>query len=282
MDTTKLKAFLLIEKLGSFSKAAEAFSYTPSAFSHMADSLEEELGVKLFHRTYKGVEITEEGQRLKQHFHDILNAEKGLFEAAAILSGSKQHTLRIGAYPSIALHILPDILNGFKKKYPMVQTSILIDDKLSTWIREDISDVIFTDRPPEGEAGWFPMLRDDYAAVVSGEIFSGKNSVTIEELYEFPFIRTNETKLNEYFEYERFREIINLKSVEDATAVSLVKGGIGIAVLPRLSVKEVPEGVRILSLDPSRSRTLGFAVKSGRLPEATEWFVQYVLELAHL
>ena len=64
MDTNKIKMFLLTEKYKSFSKTAEEFSYTPSAISHIADSLEEELGVKLFIRSRKGVELTEAG--LKQ------------------------------------------------------------------------------------------------------------------------------------------------------------------------------------------------------------------------
>ena len=64
MDTLKIKAFLLVVKHKNFSLAAKELSYTPSALSHIADSLENELGVKLFNRTRKGVEITEDGKML--------------------------------------------------------------------------------------------------------------------------------------------------------------------------------------------------------------------------
>ena len=46
MDTVRIKAFLLAVKYGSFSKAAEELSYTPSALSHIADAMEEETGAK--------------------------------------------------------------------------------------------------------------------------------------------------------------------------------------------------------------------------------------------
>ena len=49
----------------NFSKAAEEYSYTPSAFSHMAHSLNEELGVVLFKRTPTGIELTAEGSKVR-------------------------------------------------------------------------------------------------------------------------------------------------------------------------------------------------------------------------
>ena len=58
-------------KYKNFSLAAKELSYTPSALSHIADSLENELGVKLFIRTRKGVEITDDGKMLYEKFLKI-------------------------------------------------------------------------------------------------------------------------------------------------------------------------------------------------------------------
>lgn len=276
MDTLKIKAFLMAEKYKSFSKAAEEFAYTPSAFSHIADSLEAELGVKLFHRTHRGVEITEEGMLLKEKFHAVLEAEKELYEAAATLSKGQEGTIRIGTYTSIALHILPEILNGFKKEFPAVKTSILVDDNLRTYLKENIADVIFSDTCPDGAVKWVPMMEDAYVAVVPEGMFSGRQCICREELYDFPFIRTNESKLDSYFDYDAFKEIIPLTSVEDITTVSLVKERIGVAVLPALSIKEPPKGVQVLQLEPKHCRSLGFAVKSGKLRGGAERFVKYL------
>ena len=62
METQKIKAILLAAEKKSLSAAAEELSYTPSAMSHMADALEEELGVKILERTRMGVELSEAGK----------------------------------------------------------------------------------------------------------------------------------------------------------------------------------------------------------------------------
>ena len=64
MDTFKVKAIIAAVQHKSLSRAAEEFSYTPSAFSHMAAAFEKELGVQIFHRHSKGVELTEAGKAI--------------------------------------------------------------------------------------------------------------------------------------------------------------------------------------------------------------------------
>ena len=68
MDTFKIKAILTAVEKKSLSKAAEEYSYTPSAFSHMLTAFEEDLGVKVFSRNSTGVALTEEGEKLVAKF----------------------------------------------------------------------------------------------------------------------------------------------------------------------------------------------------------------------
>ncbi len=279
MDTLKIKAFLMVEKYKSFSKAAAEFNYTPSALSHMADTLEAELGIKLFHRTPRGVEITDAGRQLREKFAAVAEAERALTDAAAALSGEQAASLRIGTYSSIALHILPEILQQFKSIYPEVKISILVADSFGAPQGEDTADVIFADAKPQNMAKWYPMMEDEYVAVVPADAFPGRRSVQREALYAHAFIRTNESILEDYFAYDKFREIVHLTSVEDASAVSMVKEGIGVAVLPRLVVKEHPRGVRMLRLLPKTTRTLGFAFREeGVRSRAAERFVRFLQE----
>lgn len=278
MDTIKLKAFLAAEKCKSFSAAASEFSYTPSALSHMMDSLEAELGVKLFHRTHTGVEATEAGLQLKKYFCALIDAEQQLYEAAGVLSASSVVTLRIGTYHSIASQLLPELLNGFKQQYPHIKASIRIGDTLRTWLEEDLADIILSDVCPDGAVKWYPLLEEEYVAVVPSDCFPGRRSIRREELYAFPFIQTNESKLHSYFDSTQFAEIIQLESIEDTTTVSLVKERIGVAVLPHLVMKKRIRGVRILTLEPTITRSLGIAVKAGKLSGATAWFVHYLQE----
>ncbi len=279
MDTLKIKAFLLIEKHGSFSGAAEELSYTPSALSHMADALEKELDVHLFKRTHKGVEITPEGKRLAAHFRAVADAETALLDAAASLHADQEAELRIGTFSSIALHILPEILQKFKSVNPTVKISILVADNFSTWSSGEMPDVIFSDKLPDCMTEWYPMTEDAYAAVVPSDQFPGRRSVSREELYAFSYIQTNESFLNSYFDCSKFKEMIQLTSAEYGSVISMVREGIGVAVLPRLAMRERPHGVRVLHLLPKTVRTLGFAFREdGKCSAAARRFIQFLKE----
>lgn len=279
MDTLKIKAFLLAEKYKSLSKAAEEFSYTPSAFSHIMDSLEAELGVKLLKRTHQGVELTKNGQKMKEKFEKLLEAEKAVYDTAAVIRKERENTLRIGTYPSVAIHLLPELLNGFKQRYPLVKTSILIDDQLSDWLKNDIADVVFSDIGQAQGTSWYPLMEDPYVAVVSEKLFSNRKVVRREELYEYIFIQTNEGKLKEYFDYDRFPDVVSLTSSEDASVISLVRENIGVAVLPELSMRKHPKDIRMVRLAPKTARMLGLSCTANQHSQAADLFIQYVNEV---
>lgn len=276
MDTLKIKAFLLAEKYKSFSRAAEEFSYTPSAFSHIADSLEQELGIKLFNRTRRGVELTQAGKELYDKFVAVVNAERELVEAASVLSDGKKNELRIGSYSSIALHILPGILQDFKELYPSVKTSILVDDVMQGWLDNNTADVILSEKPFERNVKWYPIMEDEYVVAAHKSIFPNREKICKEELYGHTFIRTGEEALNSYLDYSSFKETITLKSIENDSVISMIKENIGLSVLPALTMKNCPEEVKVLKLEPKLSRTVGIAFKTGKLPWSAEQFIRHV------
>ena len=72
MDTFKIKAVLAAVRLGSLSKAAAEFSYTPSAFSHMLAGFEAQLGVPILERCSTGVRLTEQGLAFWNEAAEIL------------------------------------------------------------------------------------------------------------------------------------------------------------------------------------------------------------------
>lgn len=277
MDTIKIKAFLLVEKHKSFSRVAEEFSYTPSALSHMAHTLEEELGINLFNRTHTGVELTEAGKQLYDKFFAVIEAENALLKAAAELAQGQEEILRIGTFSSIARHILPEVLHNFKKEYPMVKTSVLVEDSMRDWLKNDDLDIIFTDEYyPEKTAEWYPIMEDQYVVAVPERLFLGKTVIHREELYAYPFIQLDEAVLDEYFTYSNFKEIIRVQSIENETAVSMVKENIGVTVLPSLTMKNCPEGVKVLELVPKLTRTIGIQYKRNKVSLATERFIRHL------
>lgn len=275
METFKIKAFITAVKYKSFSRAAEDFSYTPSAFSHMAHSLNEELGVIIFKRTPTGIELTEEGEILYEKFLAIADAEDDLFATARKLSESKMLELRIGTYSSISRFILPEIIKNFKKEHPEIKVSVTVSAKLHGWCEKDMADIVFCDNMAMDKENWFPIMEDPFVAVVPEGTFPACESIEFEKLYDYPYIAVRDQIITNYIDISRFKEIIPFVGEDDDAVISMVKEGIGVAIVSALTCGNASSGVNILSLEPNLSRTLGIGYKKTPSPSAAK-FIEFI------
>ena len=276
METMKIKAILSAAKYKSLSRAAEDFSYTPSALSHMADALEEELGVKLLLRTRTGVSLTEEGKLLAEKMDAVLRAENELIAAANAIGGAHESELRIATYSSISTYLLPSIVKQFKKENPSIRVSIAVSDVVRGSLENDSADIVFGDLKAIEANEHVIIMEDRYVAVLADGMFVGRRSVSREELYPYSYISTNESALRTYFDESRFAEILRFDSVDDTSVIELVKEGMGVAVLSSLSTRKHVKGVRTVALTPKFSRAIGFAYR--KKTPATERFIKFMKE----
>ena len=117
-----LNAFVVAARHGSFSKAADELNVTPAAVSQQIRSLEELLGVQLFHRLNRGLALTDAGQaglgQLKDGFHNISQAIE------SIKSGGEKRDLNIWMAPSFASKWLMPRMQRFIEKHPSIDLRI--------------------------------------------------------------------------------------------------------------------------------------------------------------
>ncbi|NVM02507.1 MAG: LysR family transcriptional regulator [Candidatus Helarchaeota archaeon] len=138
-----LKTFTKIAEIGSFSKTAAKLGITQSAISQQMESLESYFGAKLFNRTIKGVNLTEEGKILLKKSKIILdNIEIVKNEIAKSLKDIKG-TLRISASTIPGQHLLPKYITKFKELNPNVNFKIEVNDSAIslTKLLEDQADL---------------------------------------------------------------------------------------------------------------------------------------------
>ena len=277
MDTAKIRAIFKAIECKSMSKAAQALSYTPSAMSHMADALEGELGVRILKRTPFGVEWSEEGRKLEPMLRKLLDDEAELKASAEALSMQGEHVLRIGTYSSISVHLLPELLKGFKAECPGVQVSITIGDSLKDWLSTDKVDVIFDDMGKRRYNEWIPIMKDPYYAVLPNSVLPAQKVVRRDQLCSYPFIEVQDSHTQKYFEGYKFAETIKFASVDDTSVLSMVKEGIGISVLPALVLKKHSKGIHTARLEPELYRSLGISYKTNAAHSyGVEKFIQYL------
>jgi len=193
------------------------------------------------------------------------------------LAGNTNTPLRIATYSSISRNFLSDILKKFKKQHPEIKISVTVADNLTGWLDEDRADILFADRPVFGSHPWSAILEDRFLAVAPKNMVGDKTRITREELYAYPQIFTGDQPLKAYFDESRFRELIHFQSEDDLSVMNMVRTGLGITILPALSLKGNAEGTALLELDPPLTRTLGFGYRKGcKKSPALACFIRFV------
>lgn len=121
-----LSAFVETVRCGSLKAASERIFLTPPAISKTLKDLESILGVSLMHRDRGGIELTREGAVFRQFAEQCLAAlSHGLASLDALSSGAAA-PLRIGALPSVAADLLPDVILRFAELSP--PTPVTVED----------------------------------------------------------------------------------------------------------------------------------------------------------
>jgi len=126
MDFQRLAVFRAVARRLSFSRAADELHLTQPAVTKHIQQLEAELGVRLFHRAGKRVELTDAGRIVTDYAQRVSALTEDVRRVLGELKGLRRGYLRLGASATPGLYLLPEILAQFRKKYPQVETTLVI------------------------------------------------------------------------------------------------------------------------------------------------------------
>ncbi len=254
MNVDKIAVFVDAVRLGSFHKAAEKYFYTPSALTRLADGLEKELGVRLIDRTYDGIKLTKEGTLLFPYLEELVRQKQELMGLAGALS-KKPTTLTLGCYSSISTSLLPDIILDFQRMEPNVKIAVVVGNSVADMRRKG-AELCIANETEKDKEKFLPVWLDEYVAVVKEEDFAGKRCLSKEDFSAYTFLMPEERKVREWF-FGGGEDVTDVIADDNAVIVSMVKNGLGVSVLPALSVKHHPRGVKIVKISPPLCRSLG-------------------------
>ncbi len=130
MDWDKLRIFHAVAEAGSFTHAGETLNLSQSAVSRQISSLEESLGVTLFHRHARGLLLTEQGELLHKTARDIFG-KLSMIEGQ--ISDSRQLAegpMRITVAEFIGSTWLAPRLGQLRDLHPDIQMTVLLDDRI--------------------------------------------------------------------------------------------------------------------------------------------------------
>lgn len=151
MNISKYQIFLKVVSCGSFSKAAEALSFTQSGISHAINSLENELGVMLLSRNRGGVVLTADGRAVLPKIEELCAAHHALMQTVEGLRDMDSGLVKIATFSSVSAQWLPRILKSFGELYPNIEFEVVTGDfydQIEGWIVSGAVDCGFLRLPP--------------------------------------------------------------------------------------------------------------------------------------
>ena len=240
---------------GSLTRAAHVLGYTQPSLGYIINNIEDELGVKLFYRDQRGVTLTEAGAPLLEVMKKIEAMEDHLRQMARAGAGG---LLRVGIFPSVASQWLPAILREFYEKHPgaLVKLShqfYYLNGEIG--VKDHSLDcAFFTGKCPPGLEA-VALYQDPYYLVVSADHpLAGQETVALSSLTgEERFIPTNESFDSEsaiWDVYQTFSQsnLVDFEPRENQTCIAMVESGLGVTILPGLSLYDLLPGRRVKAI----------------------------------
>ena len=272
---------MAVAQAGSFSKAAEALSYTPSGVNQLVSALEKEFGFPLFRRNTKGVSLTENGELLLPVIRKFLRQEDRIFELSAEMNGLLIGSVNIAAYSSIATHWLPAVIGACQRDYPQIHINLLegIWQEVSGWLDDRTADIGFFSYQEGMPYEWIPLAEDPMLALLpQGHPLADASAYPLKDCEKDDFIMPAlgcDDDVEALLARNHVAPNIRYTTIENFSAMSMVEQGLGVALCFDLGA--VFENLRFVPLAP-RMETGSVLVwkKNQMLSAANALFIQHI------
>lgn len=258
MDIRQMQYLIEVARLKSFTKAAEALYITQPTISKTIKGIEEELGVVLFDRLGKKIELTDAGQIIVGQAQQIVTSFQNLTAELDDLRNLKKGHIRIGLPPMVGSSFFPKVIGQFHHRYPEI-TIQLIEDGAKK-VESDVASgalevgVVVLPTVQEGLSS-FPFVEEKLNLVVHPtHPLAERKAAELSELAQDGFVLFRE----DFTLHDRiinecgkagFQPHVIYESSQWDLISEMVAVGLGITLLPETICREIDdERVRIISL----------------------------------
>ena len=189
MTITQLKYVLSVAEYQNFTVAAEHSFVTQPTLSMQIQKLEDELGVKIFNRSKKPIELTEVGNKIVEQAKVIVDESNRILDIVHQQKGFIGGEFKLGIIPTIMPTLLPMFLQNFTKKYPKVKLIIeeLTTEEIIRKLTDGHIDAAIAATPLENESiKERPLYYEPFVGLVpqNHRLYS-KKTITADELESF-------------------------------------------------------------------------------------------------
>ncbi|WP_430789958.1 LysR family transcriptional regulator [Actinoplanes sp. G11-F43] len=276
IDPRRLHMLTEVARHGSFNRAAAELRLTPSAVSQQISALERTVGTPVVRRSTRGVELTDAGRILVGAADvistELLHAEREI----ARLAADRVERFTVATFTSGGQRILPHALIGFTTERPSVELTVIESEPEESLplVRSGAADLALAyhfDGPAPAPAGldWLPLLDDPMWIVLpAGHRLAGRTAVTVAELAGERWVHgclSVSEMLDRYAALAGFVVETACRGTDYQFAQSLVRAGVGIAMIPEVALTTDASGLTAARLTPpGPCRYVGVATSKRR------------------
>jgi len=271
MELDQLKTFLTVAELGTFSRAAIRLSSTQPMLSRKIKLLELELGTELFHRTGRGVVLSEGGKLLEQYARGILDTAESAKTAIQALGASPVGQVTIGMPSSIATVLAIELVQEFRRAFPNVSLKVMegYSGHVLEWLttaRLDVAVLYDTPNLKGKTLRTDPILSDELFLIGSPKDPAriGNGPVQSARLAEIPLVLPSRPHgirilVDEAMDHNGLTANVQMEIDAMHSMIALAESGLGYTVLSYSSVRDlvIAKRVRIWRIvEPVINRSL--------------------------
>ncbi len=280
-DPRHLAALLAVHEYGTFATAAEALGFTQSAISQQIAQLERGAGVLLFDRP-KGprpAELTPAGHALVSFARRTLTRYDEMDERLDLMRRGIAGRLTVGTFQSASAELLPNIIGNMRRDVPDVDVRLDETDDLDELVNDvitDENDLAFTVDLDSDPRLTIDLLGQDPFVVIAPANEAIGPLTTPAEVDRHPLIGqpdslTGQKMIDDRLIAAGIRPEFQFRFVNNAAVQSMVRSGLGWAVMPSLAIDACDPGIVVMQTEPAlRPRDIQLISRAGRtlLPAA--------------
>ncbi len=285
----RIKYFLAVAEEQHFGRAADKLHICQPPLSHQIRLLEKDLGVALFVRTTRRVELTEAGRSLYEGARQAVEQLDQAITAAQRIQGGYGGKLRIGFVSTVAFKMLSEVLHVFRDRYPHATPELfhLTSSQQAEALRAGSIDVGFCRTPPGGNIESRVIEREPLFVALPGKHpLVKRKTISVEALKDQPFVmwdreqttgiaRTILSVCNKH----GFDPKVALEVTNPSAMLGFVADGVGVAIVPGSVLLLKPDHVAFRPLDDKAYSTISLAWRPENRSKLVPHFVAMVDEI---
>ncbi|MEL7686743.1 hydrogen peroxide-inducible genes activator [Citromicrobium bathyomarinum] len=253
----QIEIFVRLAEMENMGEAAMALGLTQPALSQQLRALEGRLGLRLFERVPRGMQLTPSGRNILEPARDVLRANRDFRDTADHVAARLAGSIRFGVTPTIGPYLMPGVIKVLHRRHPDLR--LFIREGIPALQQAELAagelDMILSPMPVRGRGLHVePLFREPLRIVappddpllsldtLSEADFSGRTFLTLDHRHHY------HRQLSEICEQLGATILADYEGTSLYTLQQMAGSGVGLAMLPELYIRSEAgglDGVRI-------------------------------------